>query len=113
MNKNIDIFDKKNAEVMAELIVDPVTTDDLKVKIITKILEAREGINFFQTMFEENLSWGACPCCGHENHFGIPEDQLNQMGWVTSHKDPKVLEATDEKTCPQWQQACSKKRITT
>lgn len=112
-NKNIEIFDKKNAEVMAELIVDPSTTDILKVNIITKILESREGINFFQTMFEEALSFGACPCCGHENHWAIPEDQLNQMGWVSSQKDKEVSENVDEVTCPQWQQACAKKRITT
>lgn len=112
-NKNLEIFDKQNAEVMAELIVDPSTTDILKVNIITKILESREGINFFQSMFEESLSYGACPCCGHENHWGIPEDQLNQMGWVSSQKDSKVLETTDEDNCPQWQQACAKKRITT
>lgn len=112
-NKNTEIFDKKNAEVMAELIVDPSTTDILKVNIITKILESREGINFFQTMFEENLSFGECPCCGHKNHWAIPEDQLNQMGWVTSQMDKKVIESTDEESCPQWQQACAKKRITT
>jgi hypothetical protein len=112
-NKNTEIFDKKNAEVMAELIVEPSTTDSLKVNIITKILESREGINFFQTMFEENLSLGECPCCGHQNHWAIPEDQLNQMGWVTSQMDKKVVESTDEESCPQWQQACAKKRITT
>jgi hypothetical protein len=112
-NKNTEIFDKQNAEVMAELIVDPSTTDILKVNIIQKILESREGINFFQTMFEEILSFGACPCCGHENHWAIPEDQLNQMGWVTSQIDKKVSENTDEENCPQWQQACAKKRITT
>ena len=31
----------------------------------------------------------------------------------SSKMDKKVSEVTDEKTCPQWQQACAKKRITT
>ena len=112
-NKNTEIFDKQNAEVMAELIVDPSTTDILKVNIITKILESREGINFFQTLFQESLSYGECPCCGHQNHWAIPEDNLNQMGWVSSKEDKKVTEETNEENCKLWAEACKKKKITT
>ncbi len=111
--KNTDIANLQNANVMADLISDDRTTEDLRVTIITKILESKEGQNFFKTMFEEGLSFGGCPECGHENHWAIPEDSLNQMGWVTSELDSRVLVNTTIEDCPEFQQACAKKRITT
>jgi hypothetical protein len=107
-----DYTDKINAEVMADLVADPQTTDHLRVKIITKLLESREGQSFFKTLFEEGLSFGECPCCGHETHWAIPEDELNQMGYVSYEKDPLVKEHHDIKTCPEFQEAHFKKKIT-
>jgi hypothetical protein len=108
----IDRLDKANAEVMADLIADSQTPDQLRVNIIEKLLEMREGQDFFKTVYEEGLSFGECPNCQHQNHWAIPEDVLNQMGWVTEHKDPRVKqgEVTD-KDCPQFAQACKKKRV--
>ena len=110
--KNVDITDMKNASVMADLIADEDTTEELRVSLIKEILEAREGQSFFKTMFEEGLSFGECASCGHENHWGIPEDDLNQMGWVSNDVDSNVSETTDEESCPEFAQACKKKRIT-
>jgi hypothetical protein len=63
-------------------------------------------------MLEEKMSFGGCPECGHENHWLIPEDALNKLGWVTTEKDPDVPEFTNSETCPEWEEACTKKRIT-
>ena len=63
-------------------------------------------------MLEDNLSFGACPCCGHENHWAIPEDKLNQMGWVSQKQDPEVPAQTNSETCPQFAEASKKKKIT-
>lgn len=112
MNKKVtEILDKANAEVMADLIVDPSTPENLRVQIITKILESREGQNFSKTMFEEGLSFGECPNCKHENHWAIPEDDLNQMGFVTHEKDPKVPAITTSKICSDYHEACKKKKV--
>jgi hypothetical protein len=111
-NNNPESLDKNNAEIIADLIADPQTTDQLRVKMILELLESREGQNFFKTMMEEGLSYGACPCCGHENHWGVPEDILNQMGWVSYKIDPEVPKkppTIDE--CPQFQEACQKKKV--
>lgn len=111
MAKEIDTVDKSNANVLADLVADPQTTDPLRVKILTELLESREGQDFFKTVYEEGLSFGACPCCGHESHWAIPEEVLNQMGWVTHEKDPRVPKTTDGESCPQFQEACKKKKI--
>lgn len=104
-------LEKDNATTLADLVADPQTTDQLRVRIITELLETREGQDFFKTMMEEGLSFGECPCCGHQNHFAIPEDILNQMGWVTSEKDPEVVVNPNEEICPEFQEACLKKKI--
>jgi Zn ribbon nucleic-acid-binding protein len=104
-------LDKASAQVMADLIADPTTPENLRVNIITKIMESREGQDFFQTMFEESLSLGECPDCGHENHWAIPEDILNEMGWVSYEKDPRVPKHTTRDECDQYQEACAKKKI--
>jgi len=110
-NRKIDEVDQGNAKVLADLIADSGTTDSLRVKIITKLLESREGQDFFKTIYEEGLSFGKCPECDHQNHWAIPEDVLNQMGWTTYENDPRVLKTTNEETCPDFQEACIKKRI--
>lgn len=108
--KKIDL-EQENASTLADLVADSQTTDHLRVRIITELLDSREGQDFFKTMLEQGLSFGQCPCCGHENHFGIPEDILNQMGWVSSEKDPLVPLLTTEKECKEFQEACKKKKI--
>lgn len=105
-------IEKINAEVMADLVADHQTTESLRVKIITKLLDSREGQDFFKTIFEESLSFGECPCCSHKNHWAVPEDTLNQMGWVTHVKDPEVLAESNESSCSEFQEACKKKKIT-
>jgi hypothetical protein len=110
--KQDEILDIANAEVMAELIADPATTELLRVRIISKILESREGQSFFRTMFEDGLSFGECPGCGHQNHWAIPEVSLNQMGWVTSELDKEVSTTTTADVCETYQEACAKKKLT-
>ena len=109
--KKTDSLDEANANVLADLIADSQTTDLLRVRIITKLLEDREGQDFFKTMLEEGLSYGKCPHCEHKNHWAIPEDILNQMGYVTHEQDPGVPAATDKDICPDFEQACKKKKI--
>ena len=104
-------LDEANANSLAELIADSQTTDLLRVRIITKLLEDREGEDFFKTMLEDGLSYGECPHCNHKNHWGIPEDVLNQMGYVTHERDPNVPANTNKNTCPDYEQACKKKKI--
>lgn len=106
-----DTLDKANARVLADLATDPQTSPHKQVEIWNKLLEAREGQDFFQTIFEELLSFGACPECSHESHWAIPEDELNQIGWVSHEKDKRVLKNTDADSCPTYQEACGKKRI--
>jgi hypothetical protein len=113
MKKKVDLthFDAENAHVLAELVVDPMTSDALRVRILNKLLESSEGQNFFATMFNELLSHGECPGCGHENHWLIPEDELNRMGWMTHEQDERVPRMTDVTTCVKWQEACKKKKV--
>ena len=111
-SSDIPSVNSANAKVLAELVVDPVTPEALRIKILNKLLEAAEGSSFFRTMFEENLSLASCPACDHENHWLIPEDELNKMGWVSHERDPRVPIATTQETCPTWEEACAKKRIT-
>jgi hypothetical protein len=107
-----DSYDMENAKVLADLVVDPETPEALRVKIIRKLLETIDRGNFFDTILNEKLSFGACPNCKHENHWVIPEDELNQMGWATHEKDDRVPRTTRVKDCSKWQQACKKKKIT-
>lgn len=111
MSKKVDPVERANAKALADLVADTQTTDYLRVRIITKLLESREGQDFFKSVFEDGLSFGACPDCGHLNHWAIPEDILNQMGWVTHEKDPQVPQVTNEEICPEFQEACAKKKV--
>jgi hypothetical protein len=108
---NLDSLNAQNASVLAEIIVDPLTSDALRVSILNKLLEIVEGQTFFQTIFKENLSFGSCPGCGHNDHWLIPVDQLAEMHWIIHEKDPKVPRNTDKNSCKQWAEACHKKKI--
>lgn len=107
-----DFLDAVNADVLAELIADPDTPDNQRVKMIKKLMESRKSENFFATMLVEMLSHGECPHCGHTNHWLIPEDELNQMGYVSHKEDERVKHATTIEDCPKWQESCAKKKIT-
>lgn len=109
---DLDHLDAQNASVLAEIVVDPMTSDSLRVQILNKLLEIVEGQTFFQTILRENLSHGACPNCGHTNHWLVPEDELAQMKWVTHEKDPRVSRMTDKKSCKKWAESCKKKKVT-
>jgi len=100
-----------NTSILAELVADPSTTDHLRVSIINKLLEGKDGQNFFTSMFEEGLSFGSCPSCGHEQHWLIPEDNLNEMGWVTYKKDSRVLQHPTKDDCKTYAEACQKKKV--
>lgn len=112
MKTEADVLNHANAKVLAELVADPKTTEQLRVRVLNKLLEAREGQSFFQTTFEENLSLGECPHCGHYNHWAVPEEDLGQMGYVSCEEDKRVPQTTDEEICPEFQQACIKKKLT-
>jgi len=109
---DIPSVNAENARVLADLVIEPTTPEALRIKILNKLLEASEGSSFFRTMFEEKLSLASCPDCDHENHWLIPEDELNKMGWVTHEKDPRVPIFTSEETCKSWEEACAKKKVT-
>ena len=106
-----DSLEKDNAEILAELIVDPNTTDALRVQILNKLLDQTDAENFFETITAELLSFGACPECGHENHWLVPEEDLNRLGYVSHEKDRRVKQATTAKDCVKYQQACAKKKV--
>ena len=105
-------LDEANAIALTDLIVDPTSPDSLKVQIINKLMEGMEDYSFFKTIFNEDLSLGECPSCGHLNHWVIPEDDLNVMGFVSAKEDHRVPKNTTKEDCFQWQEACKKKKIT-
>lgn len=107
-----DSLEESNAQVLVDLVTDAATSEHLRIQILEKLKEGKKGNTFFQTMLQERLSWGQCPCCDHKNHWLIPEDDLNQMDYVTSKIDPGVSENVTAKECPEFQEACRKKRIT-
>lgn len=106
-----EFLDAANAKALADMIVEPTTPELLRVRMINKFIEARTGGNFFSTIFREGLSQGECPNCGHSNHWLVPEEELNQMGWVTHEQDERVKRMTTPDDCPKWQQCCKKRRI--
>ncbi len=105
-------FDEANAEVLTDMLVDPKTPESSRLQIINELNDNAKTSSFFEAMFMEELSLGKCPHCCHESHWLIPEDDLAQMGWVTPEKDPRVPRNTDIRICPEFAEACSKKRIT-
>jgi phage FluMu protein Com len=108
----IDDFDEANAAALAEMVADQQTSEPVRLQIINEILEASVNETFFEKMFAEDLSLAKCPHCKHENHWLIPEDDLNQIGWVTSDKDSRVPKHTSEDLCSEYAEACSKKKVT-
>ena len=105
-------YDEENAKVIVDLLLDPETPADIHINLIQKLVASRKGENFFSSMFTESVSFGACPECEHENHWLIPEQELNLLGFVTRERDPEVLEYTDSDSCSQWEEACKKKKVT-
>lgn len=107
-----DDFDESNAKVLIELLADPVTSEPVRMQIINDILEQTKDNSFFETMFKELMVFTECPNCSHENHWLIPEDELNVMGYVTSENDIRVLKETDVNVCNKYAEACVKKKVT-
>jgi phage FluMu protein Com len=107
-----DFLDVAQAKALADMIVEPTTPELLRVRMINKFIEARSGGNFFATIFREGLSKGECPKCQHVNHWLVPEEELNQMGHVSHEEDERVERMTTADTCPRFQQACKKKKVT-
>jgi hypothetical protein len=106
-------LDEANAAVLVELITGANMSETLRIQAMEKLTSSKDADSFFQTMLEEKLSYGACPHCDHKNHWLIPEDDLNQMGYVSKDEDERVPEHTDAESCEKYQQACLKKKITT
>ena len=109
---NSQDFDSQNASVLAEMLEDPSTSEATRLQIINSLLKDGGTDTFFETMFKENLSLGKCPFCSHENYWLIPEDDLNQMGWVSNVKDTRVKGSTNKEDCPEFQESCKKKKTT-
>jgi hypothetical protein len=111
MSKFDDKLNDANAKALVDLLFDQDTPDNTQMNIIHHLISSRAGQDFFKTIFEENLSFGKCPKCEHENHWIIPEDSLNKTGYVTSERDPRVLEKTDDTICKDFKEACKKKKV--
>lgn len=109
--KHFDSLEKENAETLATLIVAPETSDNLRVQILNKLLDSTAADNFFETMVKEDLSYGACPNCGHLNHWLVPEEDMNRFGLVSHEDDPRVKRTTTAKDCRRFQEACIKKKV--
>ncbi len=103
-------FDEANAQALAEMLSDPTTSEHVRLQIINEILEQSKDQTFFETMFIEELTLAVCPFCKHKTHWLIPEDDLNQMGWVSHEQDKRVKKHTTIKDCEIFQEACSKKK---
>ncbi|MCW4026129.1 MAG: hypothetical protein NWE76_01430 [Candidatus Bathyarchaeota archaeon] len=105
-------LNEANAAVLVELITAPNISESLRIQAMEKLTSSKEDQDFFRTLLEEGLTLGECPKCQHKNHWMIPEEELNQMGYVSHDEDERVPEHTDEHSCPEFQQACLKKKVT-
>ena len=113
-SKKILALEEANAAVLVEIITGANISENLRISAMEKLMGDREGgETFFRTMLEENLTKGTCPHCDHSNHWMIPEEALNMMGYVSKDEDERVPETTDADSCPLYQQSCLKKKITT
>lgn len=113
MNKSkILALDEANAAVLVELITGPNISETLRIAAMEKLTGDKEGQTFAKTMLEENLTYGECPYCEHKNHWLVDEESLNQMSWVSREHDDRVPEHTNADSCPEFQQACLKKKVT-
>ena len=104
-------LDEANAAVLVELITGPNITETLRIQAMERLVGSKEGQDFSRTIFEEKLSFGKCPHCSFECEWLVPEDDANLMGWVSHKEDNRVLEYTDSESCPEYEQACKKKKI--
>lgn len=107
----INSLEEQNARILAELVVDPQTTESLRIKILNKLLEKKFEQNFFDLIMNEMLDYGACPHCGYETHWLLPEGELNQRGWVSYQKDDRIQRYSNAKICPEFHEACLKKKV--
>lgn len=110
--ETIDDFDQATAEALGELLADPQTSNAVRLQIINELLDEDKGQSFFDTIFKEEMSKGNCPSCNHENHWAIPEEELNIRGWITHEIDKRVKQHSNEETCKEFAEACSKKKTT-
>lgn len=101
----------KNAKVLADLLSHPATTPAMQVRILNTLLTGSKSDDFFQAMFAGKMSLGECPNCKHKNHWLIPEDKLNEMGYVTADRDKNVKRETTKDDCAQFQESCMKRKI--
>jgi len=104
--------DRKTMEALIEIIVDDRTPEHNRIMALNKLLEIRhKDSGFFETIVESELSYGMCPKCGHSNHWLVPETELNILGIVTSELDERVSRYTTSADCPEFREACAKKKI--
>ena len=88
-NKQNTTFDEAQIQAMVDMIAHPFTPEHSRVQILNKLIEADSAEDFFDVMLKEMLDVGRCPECAHENHWAIPEEELNQRGIVTSQLDSR------------------------
>jgi hypothetical protein len=108
----MDDFDEQNAAALAEMLADPQTSEAVRLQIINEILESERGASFFDLMVQESMTLGNCPNCKHRNHWLVPEEELNIRGWITHEEDSRCHQHTNEEICPEFSEACMKKRVT-
>lgn len=107
--KSLD-FDTKNAEALVEMLLDRQTSESTRISIINELTESQKSESFFETMYNELMSFGECPNCQHTDHWLVPFDVLSQMGYVVHKEDPRVPQHTDIKSCEEFSEACKKKK---
>lgn len=109
--KDYESVEAEISSVLAELVLDENTTEHIRVQILNKLLQDKTNQSFFDTILEEDLDVGECPYCGHQNHWLVPEEDLNQRGIVTYEEDPRVKKNTTAQDCGEFQEACAKKKV--
>jgi hypothetical protein len=100
----------QNAAVLAQIVTDPLTTEHTRVEVLNMLSQVGVSENFFTEMFKLDLSYGACPHCGHEDHWLIPPDELAILDWVVEDKDPRVKRHTTARDCKRYAEACAKRK---
>lgn len=111
-DKPIDDFDEANAKALAEMLVDPQTSEAVRLQIINEILEHEGNSTFWETMFKEDMTMAECPHCKHKTHWLIPEEELNVMGFISADQDPRIHRHTSQDSCKLYAEACIKKKTT-
>ena len=99
-------------EALISIVVSERTPDANRILAINRLLEIRKKTtNFFETIVDSKLTYGACPHCNHANHWLVMESELNMQGIITSEIDPRVPRYTSEESCPELHEACSKRKV--